>query len=103
MSGRVQKKVAAKRDLVEHFLYIGADSDDAALRFLAAAEESFHELAQNPEMGAVCQLQGPRVKGLRRWRVTGFENFLIFYRPIKGGIDVARVLHGARDIERLFK
>jgi plasmid stabilization system protein ParE len=79
MIGRVQKKVAAKRDLIEHFVYIGADSDDAALRFLAATED------------------------LRRWHVEGFENYLILYRPIKGGIDVARVLHGARDIERLFK
>jgi toxin ParE1/3/4 len=103
MNVRIQKKVAAKRDLIEHFLYIGADSDGAALRFLSAAEESFHALAQNPEMGVACQLQGPRATGLRRWRVTGFENYLIFYRPIKGGIDVARVLHGARDIERLFK
>ena len=103
MTGRVEKKSAAKRDLFEHFLYIGADSDDAALRFLAAAEESCRALAQNPEMGVVCQFQGPRTKGLRRWRVKGFENYLIFYRPIRDGIDVARVLHGARDIELLFR
>jgi hypothetical protein len=43
---RVQRKGAAERDIAEHFLYIGADSDDAALRFLAATERSFHELAR---------------------------------------------------------
>ncbi len=71
MTVRVQKKASAKRDLIENFLYIGADSDDAALRFLAAAEESFRELAQNPEMGVACQFRGLREKGLRRWRVKG--------------------------------
>jgi toxin ParE1/3/4 len=32
-----------------------------------------------------------------------FMNYLIFYRPIGGGIDVLRVLHGARDIDRIFR
>ena len=39
--------------------------------------------------------------GLRRWRVRGFENFLIFYRPIDDGIEVLRVLHGQRDRETI--
>jgi hypothetical protein len=44
MTGRVEKKSAAKREFFEHFLYIGADCDDAALRFLASAEESFRRI-----------------------------------------------------------
>jgi plasmid stabilization system protein ParE len=34
--------------------------------------------------------------------VSGFENHLIFYRAIPGGIEVLHVYHGARDIEALF-
>ena len=34
--------------------------------------------------------------------VHGFENYLIFYLPGPGGIDLIRVLHGARDIDNLF-
>lgn len=43
-----------------------------------------------------------RLKGLRRVHVAGFETCLIFYLPANSGIDVVRVLHGARDIDNLF-
>ena len=31
-----------------------------------------------------------------------FENYLIFYRPRENGIELIRVLHGARDLATLF-
>jgi toxin ParE1/3/4 len=40
---------------------------------------------------------------MRVWPVKGFENHLIFFRPIDGGIEVIRVLHAARDIESVFE
>jgi plasmid stabilization system protein ParE len=34
--------------------------------------------------------------------ITGFENYLIFYRPLAGGgIEIIRVLHGAQDVDRI--
>jgi toxin ParE1/3/4 len=36
------------------------------------------------------------------WRVAGFPNHLIFYRPVESGVEVIRVLHAKRDIEALF-
>jgi toxin ParE1/3/4 len=39
---------------------------------------------------------------MRVWSIKGFENFLVFYRPVPGGVDIIRVLHGAQDIESLF-
>jgi toxin ParE1/3/4 len=103
MSLRVLKHRAAIRDLLEHFDYISLDNEAAAWRFYAAAEASFLDLGQNPTIGAACQIQGPRAKGLRSWHVKGFENYLIFYRPFNDRIEIARVLHGARDLKRLFK
>jgi toxin ParE1/3/4 len=41
--------------------------------------------------------------GIRLWRIRGFERYLIFYRPIPDGIEVIRVLHGARDIDTIFE
>ena len=37
-------------------------------------------------------------------RYFSFENYLIIYRPLddRDGIELVRVLHGARDIERLL-
>lgn len=103
VNSRVIRRVAAKRDLQAHFAYIAEDNEGAAFRFLSAAEESFHDLARNPLMGVACRLRGQRAKGFRRWRVKGFENYLIFYRRIGGGVEIARVMHGARDLERLFE
>jgi toxin ParE1/3/4 len=40
---------------------------------------------------------------LRIWRIDGFPNHLIFYRPIEGGIEIVRVLHGARDIDAVLE
>lgn len=34
---------------------------------------------------------------MRKWRVDGFENVLIFYQPRPDGVAIVRVLHAARD------
>ena len=42
----------------------------------------------------------PTLANLRVGRVDGFDNFVIYYRPSKQGIEVVRVLHGAREADR---
>lgn len=54
-------------------------------------------------MGAVREFKCPELIGLRSWSIRAFENYLIFYFQTEAGIDVVRVLHGARDLERIFK
>ena len=49
-----------------------------------------------PDMG---RLREDLSAGLRSFSVG---NYVIFYRPMKGGIEIARVLHGARDFPPLF-
>jgi len=44
----------------------------------------------------------PELEGLRSFRVEGFENHFVFYLPRESGIEVVRVLHGARDLEAIF-
>lgn len=39
---------------------------------------------------------------MRSWVVSGFENYLIFYRPLPEGIEVVRFVHGARDTPSLL-
>ena len=36
-------------------------------------------------------------------RASPVGNYVIFYRPIHDGIEVVRVLHGARDIPAVFR
>jgi hypothetical protein len=40
---------------------------------------------------------------LRVWPIRRFRSFLIYYRPIRNGIEVVRVLHAAQDAERIFR
>ena len=37
------------------------------------------------------------------WRVFPFRRYLICYRPLDaGGVEIARVIHAARDLQRVF-
>jgi toxin ParE1/3/4 len=48
-------------------------------------------------MGAAVALRSPKLTGLRKWQVSGFENVLIFYMPRGAGVSIVRVLHASRD------
>jgi len=39
---------------------------------------------------------------MRLWKPKGFDDYLIFYRPIRDGIEVMKVIHGSRDLPMLF-
>jgi len=40
---------------------------------------------------------------MRRFPVSdGFEKILLFYLPLKDGVDLIRVVHGSRDQEQLL-
>lgn len=55
-----------------------------------------------PLIGSAREFQNSALEGIRMWRVKSFAKHLIFYRPIKDGVEVIRVLHSARDIAGLF-
>lgn len=94
----VRKRVAAKRDLVEHYVYIAEQAGiEMAERFLLQADESFHDLAIYPAMGVALAVRRAELLGLRKWEVKGFNKFLIFYLPQPDGIAVVRVLYAAQD------
>lgn len=95
---RVYQRTAARRDLVEQFVYLAENAGvDTAERFLASAETTFNALADQPMMGSPLTVRNPALTGIRKWRVKGFENHLIFYLPRADGISVVRVLYAARD------
>ena len=94
---RVRRRPRVEIDLWEIADYIARDNPDAARDFLHAAESAFQELAQQPGMGSRCRLRSPRLRGVRRWVLPRFRNYLIYYLPTDEGIEVVRVIHGARD------
>jgi toxin ParE1/3/4 len=94
----VKKTPQAKQDLLEHVLYLAEINPDLADRFIDASEMAFEKLAQMPLKGKPQSFQSPKLKGVRRWFIPGFDKYLVFYRPIKGGIELLRVLHGMQDV-----
>jgi toxin ParE1/3/4 len=50
--GQVHTRESAKRDLVDHFVYLAENASiETAERFLSRAESSFLDLARHPRMG----------------------------------------------------
>lgn len=87
-------------ELADH---IACDNFDAAVRFLDAADATFRFLAESPDVGNQCSFSSPRAAGLLRWRIKGFERYLIFYRSEKHGIEVVRIIHSARNLDAIFE
>jgi len=86
--------------MLEAYVFIGRDNLDAAERFLRAIDSDAKKLASMPGMGALREFQSEQLKSVRSWPVSGFENWLIFYRFTSNELQILRVIHGARDIER---
>ena len=61
---KVFQHEAARRDLIEHFVYLAENAGlDTADRFLANADASFRDLAGQPMMGAPLALRRPSWQG----------------------------------------
>ncbi len=102
MSGRIEIRPQAYVDLAEIAEFLAKTSPAAARRFLLAAEATFDWLSINSGAGAIYGFEHALATDVRAWRVQRFKNHLIFYREVSRGIQVVRVLHGARDIDAIF-
>ena len=99
---RITIHAEARADLDEIAEYIALDNVDAACRFYDAAWKAFRLLAGMPGMGAQRPSDKPALAGLRTWPIKGFRNYLVCYKPMPDGIEVIRVLNGARNLGRIF-
>jgi|HubBroStandDraft_5_1064220.scaffolds.fasta_scaffold208023_2 toxin ParE1/3/4 len=91
----IRPKAAA--DLAEIWAYIAEDSPRQADAFVARINEEFRLLARQPRMG---RERPELLDGLRSFPVG---KYVIFYVPRSRGIEVVRVLHGARDLKLFFE
>ena len=97
---QIARRAAARQDLIDivyHYLQEG--SPKAGRRFRVEAEATFQRLAGMPNMGSRYTHEHPALAELRFFPLPSrYKKFLVFYRPLADGIEVVRVLHGARDI-----
>jgi toxin ParE1/3/4 len=88
---------AADRDLDDIADYLADHSPAAAVLVLEKLLAKFGLLASQPLMGQLRDdLPG-------RPRSFSCGNYLILYRPTTDGIEVARVVHAARDVASLLR
>jgi toxin ParE1/3/4 len=88
--------IPAKQDLKEINRYIIRYNPGAARKFNEKIKHQCKLLADFPNMGESCD---NFASGLRSFPV---EDYLIFYRPIDGGVEVVRIVSGYRDLETVF-
>lgn len=69
----------------------------AAMKWLEDLDSRFTELAGAPGSGTDRSDLRPGM------RSSPFGNYLIFFKRLRDGIQVVRVIHGARDYKRLFR
>lgn len=86
----------AMNDLTEINDYLFANSQAAADTFLDEISQKFERLAQFPKMGRRRDELSPSLRSFP------FQVYLIFYREVEDGVEIARVISGYRDLEALF-
>ena len=86
----------ARIDIDGIWEYIAEDSETQADAFVDRLAAKFILLGGRPELGRL------RDDLMAQLRSFPFERYIIFYRSVPDGIEVIRVLHGARDVEAQF-
>lgn len=76
--------------------FIAQDNPVAARKTLRAIKDKCRDLAETPMIGSQRDEFGQGIRTI----VVG--HYVVFYRPEPFGITVARVLHGARNLRKLF-
>lgn len=83
---RVVRSAQSEEDLFEIAAFISRDNLDAALRLIDGFDHRFRLLAEFPFLGEARENLAPSLRSLP------FGNYLIFYRPMRLGLNRAPVL-----------
>lgn len=93
--GFVHHSQRAKQDLLDIWLWIARDNAVLADAVLDRIEGCAAKLSQYRELGMARPEIGEDARGL----VT--ERWLVLYRLVDGGVQIVRIVDGARDLGRL--
>ena len=94
--GCVLRRPKAAEDITGVWDFIANDNLDAADHWVDQLDAQLRLLATQPLMGRARDELAPGIRSFP------FGRYLIFYVPISGGIDVVRILRGARDVDTVF-
>jgi toxin ParE1/3/4 len=94
---RLLKRPEAENDLADIWWHIAQDKPQEADRLLDRIQETLLMLTKFPHMGISREGLKPNLHSF------SVGNYLIFYFPLEDGIEVVRVLHGARELDAIFQ
>jgi toxin ParE1/3/4 len=94
---RILRTPQSELDVLEITIYIARDSIAAADRLVDLFDAKLRALSLNPGLGPKRPELGDGVQSLP------VGNYILFYRRIDDGIELLRILHGARDLRRIFR
>ena len=93
----ILKKPLAELDLIDIWGYVAENNVPKADELLGDLESGFRSISQSPGIG---RHRPELAEGLHSFPL---KYYVVFYRLINQGIEIVRVLHGARDIETIFQ
>lgn len=88
---QIKRTQRAKYDAIEIWAYIAKENEAAADKVIDQIDDRIKSLSFLPLSGAAMTFIAPDV------RRTVVGRYSIYYRPVKDGIEVLRILHERRD------
>jgi toxin ParE1/3/4 len=73
-----------------------------SVRWERAVSATVLRLAKTPQAGVLCTFKAETLRGTRRVPADSFPSHLVFHQVVEKQIHILRVVHGARDLEKLF-
>jgi toxin ParE1/3/4 len=95
-SAKIIYSAKALADLEEIWSHIAEDSEDFANKTVAKIIEKFQKLLAFPKIG---KTRHELFIGLRSFPEG---NYVIFYQETATGVEIVRIIHGSRDVDRIF-
>lgn len=82
--------------------YMAQSGSKLARRWEGAVSSAISQIVRRPATGSPCTFRMGDLRDARRMTITGFPKHLLFYRFDNEEVFILGVVHGARDLERLF-
>lgn len=93
---RLEISDEAEQDLVDIWKYIAEDSPVNAVRFLRKLADKYHWLTEHSEAGL------KRDELLPGLCVYPYAKYMVYYRVTGNTLELVRILHSSRDLNRIF-
>lgn len=95
--GKILRSPESRGDYAAIWAYIAEHNIAAADRLIKRFDEKLVFLSDFPRAGP---LRPELRKGVRSFPVG---EYIVFYRPMEGSVELLRVLHGKRHLRRIFR